>query len=61
MTYTGLLLYKQYDDPRKAEAVRQLVRWGLTDGQRSNEPLGYVRVPPAVQERGLAAVEKLGK
>jgi phosphate transport system substrate-binding protein len=60
VTYTWLLLYKQYADAQKAKAIKDFVKWGLTQGQRCNEPLGYVRVPPAVEAKALAAMQRIG-
>ncbi len=47
-TYTWMLFYKKYDDPKKAEALRKLVDWCLTDGQKMSPKLGYIALPPNV-------------
>ena len=44
VTYSWLLLYKRYDDPQKAVALKRFVTWCLTEGQAFSEPLGYVRL-----------------
>ncbi len=59
VTYSWLLLYKKYDDPQKAAALKQYVKWCLTEGQQFNEPLGFVRLPPPVVARGTHAVERI--
>jgi phosphate transport system substrate-binding protein len=59
VTFSWLLLYKEYSDPRKAEAVKSFVRWCLTDGQQYNEELGYVRLPPRVADADLKALKKI--
>ena len=41
ITLTWVLLYKDYGNPKKAAAVRELFRWCLTEGQKSGEELGY--------------------
>jgi phosphate transport system substrate-binding protein len=56
VTLTWILLYRTYDQPGKADELRQLFRWCLTDGQRNAESLGYTPLPPAIQQRSLAAL-----
>jgi phosphate transport system substrate-binding protein len=51
VTYSWLLLYKQYDDAQKLAALQQFVKWCLTSGQEFNESLGFVRLPPPVPRR----------
>jgi phosphate transport system substrate-binding protein len=57
VTYTWLMLYERYHDPKTGDAVQDFVRWCLTDGQPYNEQLGYVRLPPAVAARALATLD----
>jgi phosphate transport system substrate-binding protein len=59
VTYTWLLLYKQYKDPRKLEALRDVVRYSVTEGQSNAESLGYIPLPNPVVERVKAAVENV--
>jgi phosphate transport system substrate-binding protein len=59
VTYSWLLLYKQYDDARKLAALRQYVKWCLTAGQEYNESLGFVRLPPQVIARAMDALDSL--
>jgi phosphate transport system substrate-binding protein len=59
VTYTWLLLYKNYNDPRKAEALHRFVHWCLTEGQQYNEGLGYIRLAPQVADAGLKALHKI--
>jgi phosphate transport system substrate-binding protein len=59
VTYTWLLLYKQYKDPRKLEVLRDVVRYSVTEGQSHAEPLGYIPLPAPVVERVKAAVENV--
>lgn len=56
VTYSWLLVYKPYDDPQKAAALKNYVRWSLIDGQEFNESLGFVRLPPRVVSRAVHAV-----
>ena len=59
VTYSWLLLYKTYDNPQKAAALKDYVRWCLTDGQAFNESLGFVRLPPQVVSRAVRAVDSV--
>src|SRR5262249_48819397 len=46
VTLTWILLRRQYDDARKAETIRDLLRWCLTSGQQYAADLGYAPLPP---------------
>lgn len=56
VSFTWLLLYKKYDDAAKLKALKDFVTWGLTDGQKLSEELGYVPLPAAVVEKAKAAL-----
>ncbi len=60
VTYSWLLAYASYDDPAQGEALREVVRWALTEGQVYSEDLGYVPLEGSVVERTLAAVDTIG-
>ena len=53
VTYSWLLLYRQYDDAQKLGELKQFVRWCLTTGQEFNESLGFVRLPPQITARAV--------
>jgi phosphate transport system substrate-binding protein len=56
VTFSWLLLYRKYADPKKAAAVKDWVRWGLTTGQTFASDLGYIPLPDetaALAERAL--------
>jgi len=53
-TYTWMLFYKENKDPKKAAALRQMVEYCLTDGQKAAASLGYIPLPETV----VAAVRK---
>jgi phosphate transport system substrate-binding protein len=59
VTYSWLLLYKEYDDQLKSAALKQYVKWCLTEGQAFNETLGYVRLAPQVIARTMAALDSI--
>ena len=53
-TYTWLLLYKKNADPKKAAAIRELVDYCLTEGQKISAQMGYIPLP----ENIASAVKK---
>jgi len=57
VTYTWLLLYKQYDDPQKAAALKEYVKWCLTVGQEFSESLGYLRLAPQIATRAVDTLD----
>lgn len=59
VTYTWLLCYKQYSDPKKAEALKSVIEYGLTVGQKSSEQLGYVPLPQNVVSKVRAALNNI--
>jgi phosphate transport system substrate-binding protein len=59
VTYTWMLFYKKYDNKAKVKAIRALVDYGLTDGQKESESLGYVPLPPEVVTKVKAAAESI--
>lgn len=46
-TFTWMLFYKDQDD-QKAAALREMVEYGLTEGQKVAEKMGYVPLPDNV-------------
>ena len=60
VTYSWLLAYKNYDDPNKANALREVVLWALTDGQKYSRQLGYVPLSESVVAKAKAAAQAIG-
>jgi phosphate transport system substrate-binding protein len=58
-TFTWFLAYKKNSDPKKAEVVRNILMYCLTDGQKESEALGYLPLPQAVAIKVKAAVENV--
>ncbi len=58
-TYSWILLYESYPDREKAWAIKETMRWCLTDGQAQSAGLGYLPLPLSVVERSLAALERI--
>jgi phosphate transport system substrate-binding protein len=59
VTYSWLLAYQKYDDPNKAKALKDVIRWGVTQGQKFSEELGYVPLFPEIVQKTLAAAETI--
>jgi phosphate transport system substrate-binding protein len=59
VTYSWMLLYKQYDDKNKAIAMEKMIEFGLTTGQQSSAALGYVPLPQNVVERVAKAADQI--
>lgn len=59
VTFTWMLLYRQYEDREVCDRVKVFVRWCLTEGQNYNEDLGYISLPPDVAAAALAAVDQI--
>jgi phosphate transport system substrate-binding protein len=56
-TFTWLLLYQKYDNAPIAEAVKKFVSWGVADGQKFSEELGYLPLPKEVVDKDLEALK----
>lgn len=59
VTYTWLLAYETYENPRKAKVMREVIQWALTTGQQYSTDLGYVPLPKTVVEKATAATGKI--
>jgi phosphate transport system substrate-binding protein len=59
VTYTWLICYKKYSDKRKQQAMQDLVKYGLTVGQKDAESLGYVPLPATVVAKATAALQNI--
>ena len=59
VTYSWILLYGSYPDQKKAKALKDFVKWGITDGQKYSESLGYISLPPHIRELGVKAIDDI--
>jgi phosphate transport system substrate-binding protein len=59
VTLTWILLYRHYPDLQKSDALYDLFRWCLTDGQRSSATLGYTPLPANIQQRSITTLDEL--
>jgi phosphate transport system substrate-binding protein len=60
VTYTWLLAYKNYPDANKAKALKDVINYGLTQGQQYSNELGYVPLPNKVVQKVQAAAKSIG-
>ncbi|MBD2294837.1 phosphate ABC transporter substrate-binding protein PstS [Anabaena sphaerica FACHB-251] len=58
---TWMMVYKQYANPSKANAVKQWINWVLKDGQQYNDDLNYTKIPSDVVNRVLQTVNSTVK
>jgi phosphate transport system substrate-binding protein len=59
VTYTWMVFYKKYDDPKKAETIRNIVKYCLTDGQKMSGKMGYIPLPDNVVQVVSAALDNI--
>src|SRR5262249_37321445 len=57
VTYTWLITYKKYPDKNKQQAIQDLIKYGLTDGQKDAEALGYIPLPQTAVDKASAPVQ----
>jgi phosphate transport system substrate-binding protein len=50
-SYTWMIFRKKNADPAKAKAMRDMVEYGLTDGQKVADSMGYIPLPAVVVEQ----------
>ena len=55
----GFLAYKKYADAGKAKALKDVLTYCLTDGQKQSESLGYIPLPEAVVKKVKAVLESI--
>ncbi len=56
VTYSWLLVYQNYEDAAQAQALREVLTWGLTEGQQFSAELGYIPLPEPAAAAAKAAV-----
>jgi phosphate transport system substrate-binding protein len=58
-SFTWLLLYEHASDGARSTAMKDFVRWALTDGQKFASELGYAPLPASVVKLEKAALERI--
>jgi len=59
VTYTWILAYKTYADPKIKDALKNVIRYCLTDGQKSSDALGYIPLPANVVTAVTKALDQI--
>lgn len=59
VTYTWIIAYKTYDNEAKVKTLKDLLKWCLTEGQKSSEELGYIPLPSKVTDKVIAALDNI--
>ncbi len=55
---TWLLVYGQYSDPAKADALKNFIKWAYSaEGAKYAAELGYLPIPPEVSSKATAALD----
>jgi phosphate transport system substrate-binding protein len=59
VSFTWLAFYKKYDDPNKAEAIKAMLEWAITEGQKTSAELGYIPLPADVVTKIKPAIASI--
>ncbi|WP_419661751.1 PstS1: phosphate-binding protein PstS [Desulfosarcina variabilis str. Montpellier] len=58
-TYTWMVFYKKYDDPKTADALKKMVAYCLDEGQKIADKAGYIPLPTNVVEKVRKASQNI--
>uniref|UniRef100_B8HV05 Phosphate-binding protein n=1 Tax=Cyanothece sp. (strain PCC 7425 / ATCC 29141) TaxID=395961 RepID=B8HV05_CYAP4 len=56
VSFTWIMAYRNMGNPTKARALRQVLTWSAREGQAFADDLGYIPLPPSVQQRVIKAI-----
>jgi phosphate transport system substrate-binding protein len=56
VSLSWILLYGSYPETAKAAAIKEALTWGLQEGQRVAEEMGYIPLPEALASKATDAV-----
>jgi len=59
VTYTWLLCSKQYSKPEVSKTLKAVIDYGLTEGQKVSNELGYIPLPAEVVTKVTAAAAQI--
>ena len=59
VTYTWLLCYKKYQNAKTADALKSVIKYGLTQGQSFSADLGYIPLPGNVIDADMKALDQI--
>jgi phosphate transport system substrate-binding protein len=60
VTLTWILAHKHYSDGNVAKGLKELLHYGLTEGQAECKPMNYLPLPDALRQEALRRVEAIG-
>jgi phosphate transport system substrate-binding protein len=55
---TWLLLYPEYQDSEKVQALQDVIDWALNNGDQYAQELGYIPLPEDVKQRVVETVQQ---
>jgi phosphate transport system substrate-binding protein len=58
-SFTWLLIPSKIDDPAKRDVVKDFLKWMMTDGQKTAEPLSYAQLPKEVVTKEMKAIAQI--
>jgi phosphate transport system substrate-binding protein len=58
-SFTWLLIPEKFKDTAKRDAMKNFLKWAITDGQSAVENLSYAKLPKEVVEKELKAINKV--
>lgn len=59
VTYTWLLCYKKYENAKTLDALKSVIKYGLTKGQSFSAELGYIPLPGNVVDADMKALDQI--
>ena len=59
VTYTWLLVHKHHGNSRTTAALKDVLKYCVTDGQKDSVALGYIPLPEKVRQAELQAVDAI--
>lgn len=59
VSYSWLLLYDQYDNRETVSTLKDVITWGLTDGQAVAEQMGYIPLPDTIAMRATQVLDRI--
>ena len=58
-SFTWLLIPSKFSDAGKRDAIKDLLKWSLGDGQGLVEALSYAKLPKDVVSKELKAIDQI--
>ena len=59
VTYSWIVAYKKYADAKKGNALKAVLTYCVSDGQKESEALGYIPLPAKVRDKVQAALANI--